>query len=298
MLPAASPSNSGSSDALTGAAAALITLQQHAQRTSVIPQAVALDEPHAATTSATTLELAFDLPSAAGLDTAVLEAATPGLLAAESATAAGMAVEGAAMMLLAPYYAYASALESRPLLTKACTSCVGFVLGDLLAQHLAHHTGPEALDLLRALRLGVYGLALDGPLGSAWYDLLEAKVNPDRPTATSTVLAKTALDQLVYASIGTGLFFTTITLMEGHPASVPAVLHAKFWPTLAANYAIWPMAHLVNFRFVPSQYRLLYNNVVSIGWLALLSAITHSHGSSIFSAALNHLHLGGGHHAH
>jgi hypothetical protein len=49
------------------------------------------------------------------------------------------------------------------------------------------------------------------------------------------------MHQVVYASLGTGLFFTVITLLEGHPGQVPAVLHAKFGPTLAANYAIWPL---------------------------------------------------------
>lgn len=34
--------------------------------------------------------------------------------------------------------------------------------------------------------------------------------------------------------------------------------------------------------------RLLYNNTVSIGWLALLSAITHAHGG-LLSGALGHL---------
>lgn len=40
----------------------------------------------------------------------------------------------------APYIAYSNALKSRPLLTKACTSLVGFVLGDLIAQvrHSCH----------------------------------------------------------------------------------------------------------------------------------------------------------------
>jgi hypothetical protein len=37
-------------------------------------------------------------------------------------------------MVQAPYVAYSNALKSRPLLTKACTSMVGFVLGDLIAQ--------------------------------------------------------------------------------------------------------------------------------------------------------------------
>jgi hypothetical protein len=41
--------------------------------------------------------------------------------AAESASAASAAVELAAGLLFAPYFAYARALEERPLLTKACT---------------------------------------------------------------------------------------------------------------------------------------------------------------------------------
>jgi hypothetical protein len=46
---------------------------------------------------------------------------------------------------------------------------------------------------------------------------------------------------------------------------------------------------------VPSQFRIAYNNVVAIGWLALLSAITHSHGPSLINAALSHLHMGNTH---
>lgn len=215
------------------------------------------------------------------------------LSAAESATAARAAVEAAARLLTAPYYAYARALEQRPLLTKACTSFVGFMIGDLIAQNVAHH---GAIDPLRVMRLGLYGLMLDGPLGSKWYDWLEANVNPGRPTDTDTVLMKTALDQVVYASVGTVLFFTVITLLEGRPHAVAAVVQAKFWPTLIANYAIWPLAHLVNFRFVPAEYRILYNNVVAIGWLALLSAITHSKGSSIITHLLAYFQSMGGHH--
>lgn len=33
---------------------------------------------------------------------------------------------------------------------------------------------------------------------------------------------------------------------------------------LLANYAIWPLAHLINFRFVPSQQRILYINAVQV----------------------------------
>lgn len=47
-------------------------------------------------------------------------------------TCADLACAGPSLQ--APVIAYSSALKSRPLLTKACTSMVGFVLGDLIAQ--------------------------------------------------------------------------------------------------------------------------------------------------------------------
>ncbi len=33
---------------------------------------------------------------------------------------------------------------------------------------------------------------------------------------------------------------------------------------MAANYVLWPFAHFVNFRFVPNEHRILYNNVVAV----------------------------------
>jgi protein Mpv17 len=172
-----------------------------------------------------------------------------------------------------PYNAYSSALKTRPLLTKACTSMVGFVLGDLIAQHFSH---PGAVDILRAARLGAYGFLIDGPIGSMWYDVLEKYVYPTEQTSTKAVLAKTALDQVVYATIMTAVYFAVIKTWEGHPELIMATLTSKFGPTLAANYVIWPIAHLINFRFVPSDYRILYNNVICVAWLTYLSLLTHT----------------------
>lgn len=173
-----------------------------------------------------------------------------------------------------PYVAYATALREYPLATKACTSMVGFILGDLIAQHFGHPHA--ALDILRVLRLGAYGLLIDGPIGSMWYDVLEQHVFPKEPLSTKAVISKTALDQVVYATIMTGVYFVIIRLLEGHPEAIIPTLQSKFLPTLAANYMIWPLAHIINFRFVPSDYRILYNNVVCIAWLTGLSFLTHS----------------------
>lgn len=69
-------------------------------------------------------------------------------------------------------------------------------------QHFSH---PGTVDILRAVRLGAYGFLIDGPVGSKWYDILEKYVYPQEQTSTKAVLAKTALDQVVYATIMTGV---------------------------------------------------------------------------------------------
>lgn len=38
----------------------------------------------------------------------------------------------------------------------------------------------------------------------------------------------------------------------------------KLVKTVVANYILWPVAHFINFRFVPSQHRILYNNLVAV----------------------------------
>jgi protein Mpv17 len=173
-----------------------------------------------------------------------------------------------------PYVAYSTALRQYPLATKACTSMMCFILGDLIAQHFGHPHA--AIDIMRVVRLGAYGLLIDGPCGSLWYDVLEQRVFPKEPLSTKAVLSKTALDQVVYATIMTGVYFAVIRLLEGHPEAIMSTLQSKFLPTLAANYMIWPLAHVINFRFIPSEFRILYNNVVCIAWLTGLSFLTHS----------------------
>ncbi|KAK9828257.1 hypothetical protein WJX74_005793 [Apatococcus lobatus] len=162
---------------------------------------------------------------------------------------------------------YARSVETNPVPTKAATSFMGFVIGDLLAQRIAG----EPFSALRMLRLGTYGLLIDGPIGHAWYKFLDRVVYPDKPQSTAAVLIKTAADQLVWAPIMTVVFFALLKTLEGHPELIAATVQDKLVKTVVANYILWPAAHFINFRFVPNQHRILYNNCVSVIWSAFLS---------------------------
>jgi protein Mpv17 len=158
-------------------------------------------------------------------------------------------------------------------LTKACTSGLGFMIGDLLAQKL---TGSTPFNVLRCLRLGTYGLTLDGPVGHLWYKLLDKTVYPDEPQANKTVLIKTAADQLIWAPVMTCVFFAVLKTLEGHPELIMQTIQDKLVRTVVANYVLWPAAHYINFKYVPGEQRILYNNCVSVAWTLYLSALAHT----------------------
>jgi hypothetical protein len=50
-------------------------------------------------------------------------------------------------------------------------------------------------------------------------------------------------------------------------------LRLKWMAALQASWTFWPAANVVNFSVVPVPLRVLYNNVLSVGWNAFLSRL-------------------------
>ncbi|KAG1677464.1 hypothetical protein FOA52_001920 [Chlamydomonas sp. UWO 241] len=189
---------------------------------------------------------------------------------------------------------YLSSLEAAPFTTKIATSLVGCFLGDLLAQVSTHSSAKRAAppgspprfvyNAPHTSRMLVYTL-MTAPLLIAWYVLLDAWVMPDNPTSTMAVALKVMADQLGLAPFTTLLYFSCLKAMEDvWDGSFPARLSLRqVWsraahsaksnwlPTMLASYMLWPLAHTINFALVPSSLRILYINVVCVGWSALLS---------------------------
>ena len=64
---------------------------------------------------------------------------------------------------------YLDSLISHPLLTKCCTSAIGFMIGDSIAQVLSR----EPHNLVRTLRFVTIGFFLHAPVADAWFTFLE-----------------------------------------------------------------------------------------------------------------------------
>jgi len=110
-----------------------------------------------------------------------------------------------------------------------------------------------------------------------WYELLDSKV-PGVSSSPGTVVTKMVLDQALWAPLNTLIFYSYLSAATGALAGLPVVLQTKLVPTILAGYALWPLAHIINFRFVPPQHRLLYVNIVNLVWTVWLSGMANNAG--------------------
>jgi len=190
-----------------------------------------------------------------------------GPLSASSASGDGKKKAGG---LMAIWAAYNNSLDKRPILTKALTSMIGFGLGDFLAQKFISKS--EKIDWERLGRMASFGLLIHGTTGHFFYGMLDSKIPG---TAALTVATKVFIDQAIWNPIFGCMFFGYMGFAEGlSPSAVKARIQNNLWASVKGSWTVWPVAHAINFRFIPTSQRLLYINSVQIGYNMFLSILS------------------------
>lgn len=125
---------------------------------------------------------------------------------------------------------------------------------------------PPSFDFERLTRFMAYGFCM-APVQFKWFGFLERIFPMSKTSAFGPAMKRVTLDQLIFAPIGVGMFFTVMTVAEGGGRrAVTSKLRDMYVPTLKANYIVWPAVQIVNFRLMPMQFQLVSR--------------PHSHGSS------------------
>ncbi|KAJ3045859.1 hypothetical protein HDV00_006123 [Rhizophlyctis rosea] len=190
---------------------------------------------------------------------------------------------------------YLDLLETRPLPTKAISAFVIGAVGDVIAQSIdpshPHEsaTHPDSSsssssskpatrgfhwDKERTLRLSLYGLVFGAPITHGWYKILDRRLGAGMDL--STALKKVAADQTIAAAPLTAFFFAVNSAAEGLDYNqIKNRLETNLWPTMKANWAIWPAALALNFWLVPLKLRVLVVNILGLGWGTYLSFVQH-----------------------
>ena len=136
---------------------------------------------------------------------------------------------------------------------------------------------PPPFDFERLTRFMAYGFLM-APLQHRWFAFLSHAfpITKSR-SALLPALQRVAMDQLIFAPIGLGVFFTFMTVAEGGGRrAVLKKFQDVYLPALRANYMVWPAVQILNFRTVPIQFQIPFVSTVGIAWTAYLSLTNSS----------------------
>lgn len=190
-----------------------------------------------------------------------------------SSTGPGSSQPGVARRLWA---GYVRQLEARPLPVKLASSVVIFGVGDVATQLFFEGTPVYKLDTGRTGRLISFGVVATAYV-STWWGILEPRAAMlFCPTAQRlpNTLVKVCADQTFGAGSFNFIFFGQSALMEGKsPAEAMTRIREQWWPQMQRHWCLWPAFHTLNFYFNPLHLRVFFQNVMLVGWSALLSTI-------------------------
>lgn len=103
-----------------------------------------------------------------------------------------------------------------------------------------------------------YGFIM-APVQHKWFSFL-AHTFPIAGSrkATTNALRRVAFDQLLFAPCGLACFFTFMTVAEGGgKRAVVRKFQDVYVPALKANYMVWPLVQVLNFRVMPIQFQIV-----------------------------------------
>ena len=117
-----------------------------------------------------------------------------------------------------------------------------------------------------------FGLLVHGTTGHWFYGKLDNAI-PGKGGAA--VASKVFIDQVLWNPIFGIMFFGYMGLMQnmGIMGTI-AEIKSKLLSQVTGSWTVWPIAHTINFRFIPTDVRILYINTIQIFYNCFLSILS------------------------
>lgn len=150
---------------------------------------------------------------------------------------------------------------------QALTSATIAGLSDLVAQRLVGH---GSYKYKRTAAMAAFGLLWGGPSLHYWQRFMEKMFHGKKNL--STTAQKVLVDQVTYGPINNIMMMSYIALVVDR-ATVQAAfarVQGNYPSVQLKGWQVWPLASLINYRFVPLKLRVLFANMVALCWSTFL----------------------------
>ncbi|XP_049874339.1 mpv17-like protein 2 [Pectinophora gossypiella] len=151
-------------------------------------------------------------------------------------------------------------------------------VGDVLEQGYEIYTKDlDKYNPKRTMHMAFSGAAV-GVLCHHWYKVLDKFIIGK---TLEMVTKKLLLDQLIFSPVMLVTFFGSLAIFEQDPIqNFKDEVKGKFGKLYTAEWLVWPPAQVINFFFLPTRFRVLYDNTISLGYDVYTSQVKHSKSNS------------------
>eukprot|EP01121_Diplochlamys_sp_Union-15-3_P003421 TRINITY_DN1328_c0_g1_i4.p1 TRINITY_DN1328_c0_g1~~TRINITY_DN1328_c0_g1_i4.p1 ORF type:complete len:203 (+),score=22.46 TRINITY_DN1328_c0_g1_i4:40-648(+) len=197
------------------------------------------------------------------------------------------ATKSSPSILSVAWASYLQSLQKRPVITKSVTSGVIYCLGDILGQKIEQYKAATAntkyddidevivpqYDIGRTIKFGIFGLLINAPLIHYWYKFLDWLLQNVK--GAKLVWIQLFLDEIIFGPIYLVIYYYVMGIMNGTLKNVPKKIKRELIPTAIESLKVWVPVQYINFKLVPPHLRVLFGNLVALGWNAYFSIISN-----------------------
>ncbi|XP_016979587.1 mpv17-like protein 2 [Drosophila rhopaloa] len=147
------------------------------------------------------------------------------------------------------------------------------MVGDTMEQTYERLIGElSGWNRIRTLRMGISGLTV-GLVCHYWYQYLDY-LFPKRNF--KVVIVKILLDQFICSPFYIAVFFITMAILEENSwEELQQEIRDKALTLYLAEWTVWPLAQFINFLLIKPQYRVFYDNTISLGYDVYTSQVKY-----------------------
>ncbi|XP_022692015.1 protein SYM1-like isoform X1 [Varroa jacobsoni] len=166
------------------------------------------------------------------------------------------------MLKLNPVRFYNLLNIKHPTATQVLTTAALMATGDVLSQKFVEKR--EHINVQRTGRFFFVGCVYVGPVLRTWYPRLEQLISH---SAKMRALKMASIDQLVFTPVFLPGFLITLSTFQGKNIDgICETVRTDTVPILLTNWMIWPAAQVINFNFVPLQFRVQFASTIALFW--------------------------------